>query len=371
MKSQRWKDILDFTAREKRGVIILVGILLVVIGLKVFQPWDKNKEAIDFSEYESDIDRFESDLTAEPGTQYQSYPKQSSDDDRYEFDFQAKKFNFNPNEASKESMKSLGFSDALTDNILNYRKAGGKFFQNDDLEKLYTMDAEFFETIEPYIRFDEDEEFENQEFEKFAFNPNRISKDSLMLLGFPEFIAERWVNFRSAGAEFSTVNDIRQIYGIDTMLVNALSDYMLFPENKSEDNEVHETPELNTCEFRDLVRIDGISSSTASKVLSYRKLLGGYVKHEQLLEVYDMTSESYEVLKAKTIINPAGITQIPVNQAEFSDLLRHPYLNTKEVKAIMNYRDFKGRITELEALTKNKLISDSTFNKIHHYLSTE
>ena len=69
MKSQRWKDILDFTAREKRGVIILVGILFVVIGLKVFQPWDKNKEAIDFSAYESDIDRFESDLTTDPETQ--------------------------------------------------------------------------------------------------------------------------------------------------------------------------------------------------------------------------------------------------------------------------------------------------------------
>ncbi|MDA3910692.1 MAG: helix-hairpin-helix domain-containing protein [Bacteroidales bacterium] len=370
MKSQRWKDILDFTAREKRGVIILIGILLVVIGLKVLQPWDQNKEAIDFSAYESDIDRFESDLAAEPEAQYQNYPQQKSDNDRYAFNFQTEKFDFNPNEVSKDTMKSLGFSDALVDNILNYRKAGGMFFQTDDLEKLYTMDEAFFETIEPFIRFDDDQS-ENQQFEHFAFNPNVISKDSLILLGFPEFIADRWVNFRSAGAGFATVNDIRQIYGIDTLLVNELRDYMIFPKNETENIESHEIPELNTCEFRDLVRIDGISSSTASKVLSYRKLLGGYVQHEQLLEVYDMTTESYQILIDKTIIDPAAITKIPVNQAEFSDLLRHPYLNTKEVKAIMNYRDFKGRITELEALIKNKLISDSTYNKIHQYLSTE
>jgi len=370
MKSQRWKDILDFTAREKRGVIILVGILLVVIGLKVFQPWSQEKEAIDFSAYESDIDRFEADLVEDATTQNTNYRQQKSTNDRYAFNFETEKFNFNPNEASKETMKSLGFSEALVDNILNYRKAGGKFFKTDDLEKLYTMDAEFFKTIESFIRFD-DEEPKDQEFERFTFNPNTISKDSLVLLGFPEFIAERWVNYRKAGDGFATTRDIQNIYGVDTTLINELSDYMIFPETEMKDNEIVETPELNSCEFRDLVRIDGISSSTASKVLSYRKLLGGYVKHEQLLEVYDMTTESYEVLKAKTIINPAGIFKIPVNQAEFSDLLRHPYLNTKEVKAIMNYRDFKGRITELDALTKNKLISDSTFNKIHHYLSTE
>ncbi|MEA1872863.1 MAG: helix-hairpin-helix domain-containing protein [Bacteroidota bacterium] len=370
MKSQRWKDILDFSAREKRGVIILIGILLLVIGLKVLQPWNQNKEAIDFSVYESDIDRFEAELVEASNTQKTNYRQRKSDNDRYEFDFKTEKIVFNPNKASKESMKSLGFSDALVDNILNYRKAGGKFIQADDLEKLYTMDEAFFETIEPFIRFDDDQS-ENQQFEHFAFNPNVISKDSLILLGFPEFIANRWVNFRSAGAGFATVNDIRQIYGIDTLLVNELRDYMIFPENKTETIESHEIPELNTCEFRDLVRIDGINSSTASKVLSYRKLLGGYVQHEQLLEVYDMTTESYHILIEKTTINSEAISKIQVNQAEFSDLLRHPYLNKKEVKAIMNFRDFKGRITELEAFKKNKLISDSIYNKIHPYLSTE
>jgi len=370
MKSQRWKDILDFTSREKRGVVILVAILLITIGLKVFQPWNQNKEAIDFSAYESDIDRFESELIEESAGRRKNYQQHQSDNDRYAFNMQTEKFDFNPNKASKDLMKTLGFSDALIDNIINYRKAGGFFYQTEDLKKLYTMDEEFFETIEAYIRFD-DEQSDGQQFERFAFNLNVISKDSIILLGFPEYIAERWVNFRSSGAGFLTVKDIQQIYGIDTALLNELSAYLVFPESTTENNVTQEIPGLNQCEFKDLVRIEGISSSTASKILSYRKLLGGYVNHEQLLEVYDMTREIHQILTENIQIDSNTITKIPVNQAEFSDLLRHPYLNIKEVKVIMNFREFKGEIQSIEELRQNKLISDSTFNKIHPYLSTE
>ncbi len=371
MRSQRWKDILDFSAREKTGVLVLIVVLILLVVVKIIQPWGSDKKAIDFSDYEAEIDRFESELVEMEADQTNQYSNSSSKNDKYSFDMSKKPFSFDPNLATREELESLGFSEAAQDNIINYRKAGGKFEQASDLAKLYTIDDEFFDHIESYIQLDH--ESSNSFTDYFMFNPNTVSKDSILALGFPEFIADRWLKFRNSGQQFTKPEDVKKIYGIDADRVDELIDYMIFELSSESANEAIELVpiNINTCQQTDLVKLPDVSYSLANKILSYRKLLGGYASENQFLEVYDMTEEAYLSLKEYAIIDASEVTKIPLNSVDYSGLLRHPYMSNDDVRAIMKFRDFSETIMSLDELLENKLISDSTLNKMRPYLSLD
>ena len=74
---------------------------------------------------------------------------------------------------------------------------------------------------------------------------------------------------------------------------------------------------------------------------------------EQLFEVNGMSVERFEAIKPYLVLEQSEIVKINVNQDEFKTLLRHPYLEYEQVKAIVNHRERKGWIKgwkELESL---------------------
>lgn len=371
MRSQRWKDILDFSAREKTGVLVLIVVLILLVVVKIVQPWGSDKKVIDFSDYEAEIDRFESELVEMEADQTNQYVNSTTRETKYSFDLSKEPFDFDPNFASREELERLGFSEAAQDNIMNYRKAGGKFERASDLAKLYTMDDDFCNHIESYIQFDH--ERINSQTDYFMFNPNTVNKDSILALGFPEFIADRWIKFRNSGQQFTKSEDVKKVYGIDADKVDELEDYMMFEASSESANEAIELVpiNINTCQQSDLVKLPDVSYSLANKILSYRKLLGGYASKSQFLEVYDMTDEAYLSLKEYAIIDVFEVKKIPLNSVDYSGLLRHPYMSNDDVRAIMKYRDFSEAIMSLDELLENKLISDSTLNKMRPYLSLD
>ncbi len=373
MKSQGWKDMLDFSSREKRGIVVLLTLLLIVIAVRVWKPWDKTSESFDFTGYEAEIDSFEASLKENEQqdiTSVTKHQKVTSDDT---YNVNAPKFNFNPNTVSADEMKKMGFSNALIRDMENYRKAGGVFYKSDDMRKMYHIDDTFFASIEAYIIIPPKENSKKQDkkHDIFNFNPNTISVDSLLLLGFPDYVAQRWIKYREKGGGFSDVNDILKLYGIDTVLVMKLENYMDFSMQNIQRVENRLKIDLNTCEYADLIKIKNLNPDIVSKVISYRNLLGGYVKHSQLWEVYGMDSINFQQLKASTIIDTSQIQRISINKADFKTLFRHPYLNKNDVKAIMRYRNFQKEINSPEELLKNRVLNDTIYQKIKIYLSVD
>ena len=110
-----------------------------------------------------------------------------------------------------------------------------------------------------------------------------------------------------------------------------------------------QTISLNETDTTRWKMIPGIGSSYASRIVKYRELLGGYVRMEQLLEVYGMDNDFYA--RISPYIAPGGsCRKLMVNRAEFSELLRHPYLNYMQVKVIVNLRQRKGNIVSINEL---------------------
>ena len=111
-----------------------------------------------------------------------------------------------------------------------------------------------------------------------------------------------------------------------------------------------ETISLNTSDTTEWKKIPGIGSAYASRIVGYRDLLGGFVHAEQLLEVYGIDQELFS--RIAVYIEPDNnFGRLQVNRADFRELLRHPYLNYKQVQAIISIRRKKGDLSSIRELS--------------------
>lgn len=127
--------------------------------------------------------------------------------------------------------------------------------------------------------------------------------------------------------------------------------------------------DLNRADSVGLLPLPGIGPVFASRIIKYRNLLGGFVSHEQLKEVYGLPDETVEMMRERTMIDTAAVRKINLDSISFGELLRHPYFQIELVRDLMNFRKTMGPFHSLETLKINKLVPDSTLNRISPYLS--
>ena len=108
--------------------------------------------------------------------------------------------------------------------------------------------------------------------------------------------------------------------------------------------------ELNSTDSIALVDLPQIGEVMASRIQRYRDRLGGFVCYEQLYEVKGMDSARFATVRPYLLLDTTHIHKLEVNRDEFKTLLRHPYLEYDQVKAIVNHRERKGLVRNWEQL---------------------
>lgn len=108
--------------------------------------------------------------------------------------------------------------------------------------------------------------------------------------------------------------------------------------------------DLNTADSTVLVELPQIGDVMASRIQRYRNRLGGFVSLDQLYEIKGMDTMRFETIKPYVVLEANEIIKIDVNRDEFKTLLRHPYLEYDQVKAIVNHRERKGLIKNWQQL---------------------
>lgn len=126
--------------------------------------------------------------------------------------------------------------------------------------------------------------------------------------------------------------------------------------------------DLNKCDSASLVALPGIGPVLSARILKYRSLIGGFVTVLQLKEVYGLPEETFNLISSRVSTDSLSIRKILINEYDFKQLIRHPYFQKSEVIAIMKYRELNGRISGIEVMIKNNLISPLTAKKIGPYL---
>jgi len=165
------------------------------------------------------------------------------------------------------------------------------------------------------------------------------------------------------GFSFGSVKPARKM----TIRENDESGPKFTPYPKTEKLSAGETITLNETDTTQWKKIPGIGSSYASRIVKYRELLGGYVRVEQLLEVYGMDDERYNRI-VPYISSDANYRKIKVNEWEFKELLKHPYLNYKQVQAIVNLRRKKGDIVSINELAMLDEFTSEDIYRLEPYL---
>jgi competence protein ComEA len=126
--------------------------------------------------------------------------------------------------------------------------------------------------------------------------------------------------------------------------------------------------DLNRCDTTALIALPGIGTVLSVRIIKYRNMLGGFVRVEQLKEVYGLSGETYELIKNRCFADTSAVRRISINSSAYRELCRIPYVDKYEVAAILKYRELKGRIDSLADLTENKILTTEKAGKAGPYL---
>lgn len=226
--------------------------------------------------------------------------------------------NFDPNTVSFGQLRQLGFTANLANTVIKYREAGGKFRQASDLSKIYNFPDSLYKMILPYIQISNVDEKPANKTGIYTDKQESINKSTLV--------------------------------------------------EKTDEIEIFD---LNTIDSTQLVSISGIGPVFAKRIINYRQFLGGFYKVSQLKEVYKLPEETYQKVYHLFKVDSSLIVKINLNQIEFNQLSKHPYLVYAQTKAILSYRKSMGSFKSPADLVKYKLVDSTTFNKLKPYLSVE
>jgi len=208
----------------------------------------------------------------------------------------------------------------------------------------------------------------------FSFDPNSVSYDTLLTLGFTAKEANTLIAYRNKGGKFRQPSDIRKVYGIE----GGKSEKLIpFVEVKADSSQKHKFVsnkpqrtliDLNKCDSAILVTLPGIGPVLSVRIIKYRNLLGGFASVNQLKEVYGLPPETFEIIKGRVYADSSAVVGININSAGYKELSRLPYFENYEIQSILKYRELKGRIENMNDLTDNKLITVEKANKVGPYI---
>lgn len=362
-------NLLRISHTDFRGFAALFAVILLIIVVDILSPkFFYKPRKFDNSKFSAQIDTFISKLdTVEQNNNYQS---------KYDT---LKLFNFNPNSATKEQFEKLGLSDKQIKIIENYRNKGGKFETKEDFAKIYGIPENQYKKLEHYIVLPENKIYVNNQTELFDFDPNIATIEDFKKLGLSEKQANTIINFRNKGGKFYKKEDFKKMYCINQETYDKLESHIVInTANMSSNNvninkqkQVISTIEINSADTNVFMQLPGIGSSFARRIVLYRQKLGGYYSIEQIKEVYGMKPEVYNQIAGFLTVDASKIKKININFAEYTDLIKHPYIDKVIANGIRNYISQNGFFTSPEQLKQFKIVTEQQYNKLKYYLIVE
>lgn len=112
----------------------------------------------------------------------------------------------------------------------------------------------------------------------------------------------------------------------------------------------------------------GIGPSYARRIVKYRELLGGFIRKEQLLEVYGFTPELFEKISPYVVFDETEPRKMRINEIPLKELSRHPYLDYYQARDIVEFRNRGHIFLEPSDLLAIPTMDTSTLQRIIPYL---
>ena len=291
------RSYFTFSKKELNGIILLITLILIVLSFPAIYRYYSPVSFYDMEAFDTEMQEFQEQI------------KRSDANQKEKEVAQADYFIFDPNGLDEEYWRRLGLSGRQIKVIYKYEAKGGRFYNKEDVRKMYSISAEQYLKLEPYIRIAKttSQEKENRKVSLFNSDPEKKNTKRVMI-------------------------------------------------------------EINSADSAMLTEIRGIGPAFASRIIRYRDRLGGFYKIEQLKEVYGIDSIKYRQIEDQISLNSDQIIQININSATFELLKKHPYLSYKQMNAVLQYRRQHGPFKTIDELKKVTLLNEEIIRKIEPYI---
>lgn len=313
-----WKDLFYFSKGERNGILVLLALIIVVLFSPAVYRYFAKPKPHDFSAFEASVADFEARLEAmhEAAEAERLERRTFSREAPVSASLRLTPFPFNPNQLPAAEWERMGLPAHVVRSIKNFENAGGSFRYKEDVKRIYLISDEMYAQLEPFIEL-----------------PSRDARGTSGEL--PASL--------SRFAERPDPAEIRASLRIN----------------------------LNTADTTELIQLYGIGPAFSRRIANYRELLGGYLHTDQLLEVFGMDSTRLEGIRQNLVIDTTAIRKINLNQAEWADLVRHPYIDRNIANSLIAIRNQHGPYQSVSDIRRSQLITDELFKKIAPYLSIE
>ena len=289
-------------------------------------------------------------------------------------------FEFDPNTVTYDELVLLGFDKRTAVGIVKYRTAGKVFGIAEELALCYGVSDSMFARVRPYIKIGKEyattpksskndtlrnerkSRFAPRPFEKFAIDT--VGVEYLRLIGFSTRQAEALIEYRNRGKGIFSMNELRDCYAVSEEMADSLAHFVILSVRDPYEGLI----EINSADSATLRKVRGIGEKTVVAVMEYRKLLGGFVRKEQIAELKCVTEENFLLISEQIYCDSCKISKIDINFAPASDFEHHPYMSRKAAKLILETRESKGGWNSIEEMQSDDIFTEGQAKAIAPYL---
>ncbi len=318
MKRQFINDYFSFTGKERKGVVlVLVILLLLTLSPLFFRLFIKEKK-YNHQDFENEIAQLKIQQTDSASSgKYNNYGNKyagnySSKTEKNEENIHSEVFYFDPNTASFNDWQRLGVKAKTVNTIQKYISRGGKFYKPEDIQKIWGLSPVDAQRLMPYVSI-KNEAKQYASFEKKEYTETKTAYS-------PKVLSPIDVNFADTAA---------------------------------------------------FISLPGIGSKLSQRIISFRDKLGGFYSIDQVGETYLLPDSTFQKIKPRLIITKTAIKKININTASIDEMKQHPYLRYNIANAVFQYRQQHGNFNSVDDVKKIMLVTDEIFNKVSPYLITQ
>ena len=284
------RRLLSFSKGERIAVFTILAVILVLLVLCIVRPFKPEQNEMVLHDLDSLLMMREAALKE----------FQMNENEKVTQVNELNPFPFNPNTMTEEEGLKMGLTDRQVRNIINYRESGGHFYSKKDLGRLYTISESDFEQLEPFIVLPVvsretrtgREQAKSKEMKRGTESEKTVKKeipivdvnvvDSATLVELPQlgsYTAGRIVSYREKLGGFISLEQLREVKGIDSTRYEAI-----FPYLRLESVEIKQL-DVNRSDFKTLVNHPYLNYNQVKTIVNHREKKGMIKNWTQLQTV--------------------------------------------------------------------------------------
>lgn len=323
----KFKDIFYLQKKDRQALLTLLAIMIVCFSL-TFLIQEKQEDAPVTSQLDSTNSNQEKDATSSMVHHAtKSHPLYSKEEGMVH-----ELFPFDPNTASAEDFERLGLESWQARSIIRFREKGGIFSRPSDFARVYGITKRTYEVLLPFIQIADDYKPAADFYGKEGYGRGGRR--------YTPYYNNREERYRRYAQDNTSPSEGKAEGKSEAKVYS-------YPHKLRANEHI----EINGADTTLLMKIPGIGSYYASRIVRYRERLGGFASAQQLEEIDGLPESSIAYIK----IDEQQIRKMNLNKLTLNQLKKHPYLNFYQAKEICDYRRLKGPLHSIEDL---KLLKD-------------